>query len=91
MFCTANDTFCTANFTYCTGLELIDVLLANQNEDIVACISLSNKTLSTSLLSLIFCLYLLIRLLIIKCHMHLKTFGCNVKFMHNNRLNRNLC
>ena len=50
MFCSANDTFCTANFTFCTGLELIDVLLANQNEEIVACILLSNKTLSTSLL-----------------------------------------
>ena len=39
-FCTANFTFCTANFTFCTGLELIDVFLANQNEEIVACILL---------------------------------------------------
>ena len=42
-FCTANFTFCTANFTFCTGLELIDVFLANQNEEIVACILLFQK------------------------------------------------
>ena len=42
-FCTANFTFCTANFTFCTGLELIDVFLANQNEEIVACILLPHS------------------------------------------------
>ena len=42
-FCTANFTFCTANFTFCTGLELIGVFLANQNEEIVACILLHLK------------------------------------------------